>query len=142
MIITNNTTVKDVEGCPFIGVVDTPMFMHIDLDETYTYNPYNFNKEFKTTMNSKPISVDKFSGNYRDLVEKTIGKGGMVYFYPTDDGKIVHTDFAGNEYVGMATVKLTNYHFNQKVYESVRNINKENVVEIPQKNYKYILIRK
>ena len=64
----------------------------------------------------------------------------MVYFYPTHGGKIVHKDFGG-EYVRMAQVKLTNYHFNQKVYESVRKAN-EPEIEIPQKNYKYILIRR
>lgn len=142
MIITNNTTVKDVEGHPFIGIVDMPMFMHFDLDEVSLYDPINFERVSKTTMNSKPISVNYFRGNYRDLVENTRCKGGMVYFYPTDDGKIVHKDFGGNEYVRMAQVKLTNYHFNQKVYESVRKINEEDVVDVPHNDYEYILIRR
>jgi hypothetical protein len=41
----------------------------------------------------------------------------------------------------MAQVKITKYHFNQKVYEPVRKAN-EPEVEIPQKNYKYLLIRR
>lgn len=141
MLITNKTTIKDVEGCPYIGVVDRPMFMHFDLDEVPLYDPISFERVCKRTMNSKPIDVKTFRGNYRDLVENTRCKGGMVYFFPTDDGKIVHKDSDG-EYVRMAQVKLTNYHFNEKVYESVRNINKPDVVETPQKNYKYILIRR
>jgi hypothetical protein len=141
MIITNKTTVKDVEGCPFIGVVDMPMFMHIEIDETVIYDPFSFNEHRKVIMNTKPIDIKTFRGNYKDLVQNTQAKGGMVYFYPTDDGKIVHKDLGG-EYVRMAQVKLTNYHFNQKVYESVRKASEPDVVEIPQKNYKYILIRR
>lgn len=141
MLITNKTTIKDVEGCPYIGVVDRPMFMHFDLDDVPVYDPISFERVSKKTMNSKPVSVNYFRGNYRDLVENTRCKGGMVYFFPTDDGKIVHKDSDG-EYVRMAQVKLTNYHFNQKVYESVRNNNKPDVIETLQKNYKYILIRR
>ena len=141
MLITNKTTVRDVEGCPFIGVVDRPMFMHFDLDEVALYDPISFEKVSKKTMTSKPIDVRVFRGNYRDLVENTRRIGGMVYFLPNDDGKIVHTDSAG-EYVRMAQVKLTNYHFNQKVYESVRKVSEPDVVETTQKNYKYILIRR
>jgi hypothetical protein len=140
MLITNKTTVKDVEGCPFIGVVDSPLFMHFDLDDVPLYDPISFERVSKRTMTSKPINVTVFRGNYRDLVENTRCKGGMVYFLPTDDGKIVHKDSDG-EYVRMAQVKLTNYHFNQKVYESVRKVS-EPEVEISQKNYKYILIRR
>jgi hypothetical protein len=141
MLITNKTTVKDVEGCPFIGVVDMPMFMHFDLDEVSIYDPFSFERVFKRTMTSKAIDVRLFRGNYKDLVENAKHIGGMVYFYPTDDGKIVHKDSSG-EYLRMAQVKLTNYHFNQKVYESVRKVSEPDVVEIPQKNYKYILIRR
>ena len=140
MLITNQTTIKDVERCPFIGVVDMPMFMHFDINEVPLYDPISFERVCKRTMNSKPISVNYFRGNYSDLVENTKYKGGMVYFYPTHDGKIVHKDFGG-EYVRMAQVKLTNYHFNQKVYESVKKLT-EPEVAIPQKNYKYILIRR
>lgn len=140
MLITNKTTVKDVEGCPFIGVVDRPLFMHFDLNDVPLYDPISFERVSKKTMTSKPINVTLFRGNYRDLVENTRCKGGMVYFLPTDAGKIVHKDSDG-EYVRMAQVKLTNYHFNQKVYESVRKVS-EPEVEILQKNYKYILIRR
>jgi hypothetical protein len=141
MIITNKTTVKDVEGCPFIGVVNMPMFMHIELDDIPIYDPFTFEKGSEKTMTSKPIDVKVFRGNYKDLVENTKCKGGMVYFLPNHDGKIVHKD-SGGEFVRMAQVKLTNYHFNQKVYESARKVYEPDVVEIPQKNYKYILIRK
>lgn len=137
MLITNKITVKDFERCPFIGVVDMPMFMHFDLNEVSLYDPISS----KRTMTSKQIDVRVFSGNYKNLVENTKCKGGMVYFLPTDDGKIVHTDSAG-KYVRMAQVKLTNYHFNQKVYESSRTVFEPDVVETPQKNYKYILIRR
>jgi hypothetical protein len=140
MLITNKTTVRDVEGCPFIGVVDRPMFMHFDLDEVALYDPISFEKVSKKTMTSKPMDVRVFRGNYRDLVENTRCKGGMVYFLPNDDGKIVHKD-SGGEFVRMAQVKLTNYHFNQKVYESVRKAS-ESKVETSKKNYKYILIRR
>ena len=85
-------------------------------------------------------NIKIFRGNYSDLVENSKCKGGMVYFYPTQDGKIVHKDWDG-EYVRMAQVKLTNYHFNQKVYESARRAYEPDV-ETPQKNYKYILIRR
>ncbi len=141
MLITNQTTIKDVERCPFIGVVDMPMFMHFDINEVPLYDPISFERVSKRTMTSKPIDVKVFRGNYRDLIENTKCKGGMVYFFPSENGKIVHKDSDG-EYVRMAQVKLTNYHFNEKVYESVRNINKPDVVETPQKNYKYILIRR
>ena len=140
MLITNKTTVRDVEGCPFIGVVDWVMFMHFDLDEVALYDPISFEKVSKKTMTSKPMDVRVFRGNYRDLVENTRCKGGMVYFYPTIDGYLVHKGPEG-EYVRMAQVKLTNYHFNQKVYESVRKAS-EPEVETSQKNYKYILIRR
>ncbi len=138
MLITNETTIKDVEGCPFIGIVNMPMFNHIELDEVKTYDPFNFNEHKKVVMKTEPTSVKVFRGNYKDLVINTHAKGGMVYFYPTHDGKIVHNDFGG-EYVRMAQVKLTNYHFNQKVYEYARKVN-EPKIEIPQKNYKYLLI--
>jgi hypothetical protein len=141
MLITNKTTVKDVEGCPFIGVVDMPMFMHFEMDETSIYDPISFERVCKRTMDSKPIDVKVFRGNYRDLVENTQAKGGMVYFFPTDDGKIVHKD-SGGEYVRMAQVKLTNYHFNLKVYESAIKASEPKVIETPPKNYKYILIRR
>lgn len=140
MLITNKTTVKDIEGCPFIGVVNMPMFMHIEMDEHKIYSPIDFSQQSKVVMNTKPIDIKVFRGNYRDLVENTRCKGGMVYFFPTDEGKIVHKD-CGGEYVRMAQVKLTNYHFNQKVYESARKVY-EPVIETPQKNYKYILIRR
>jgi hypothetical protein len=141
MIITNKTTVKDVEGCPFIGVVDMPIFMHVEMDETSIYSPFDFSKQSKVVTNTTPTNIKIFRGNYRDLVENTKCKGGMVYFYPTQDGNIVHKDWDG-EYVRMAQVKLTNYHFNQKVYESVRKVYEPDVVETPKKNYKYILIRR
>lgn len=141
MLITNKTTVKDVEGCPFIGVVDMPMFMHCEMDEFSNYDPFSFEKNSKVVMNTKPIEIKMFRGNYRDLVENTRCKGGMVYFYPTIDGYLVHKGPEG-EYVRMAQVKLTNYHFNQKVYESARKAYEPDVIEIPQKNYKYILIRR
>lgn len=141
MLITNKTTVKDVKGCPFIGVVDMPMFMHFDINEVPLYDPISFERVSKKTMTSKPIEVRVFRGNYRDLIENTRRIGGMVYFLPNDDSKIVHTDLAG-EYVRMAQVKLTNYHFNQKVYESVGKAFEPDVIETPQKNYKYILIRR
>lgn len=138
MLITNKTTIKDVEGCPFIGVVDMPMFMHCEMDEVTTYDPFSFHEHKKVVMKTNPIQIKTFRGNYRDLVTNTHNKGGMVYFYPDRDGKIVHRD-CGGEYVRMAQVKLTNYHFNQKVYESVRQAIEP---ELPQKNYKYILIRR
>jgi hypothetical protein len=141
MIITNKTTVKDVEGCPFIGVAYFPMFNHIELDETVTYDPFSFNQHKRVVTRANPININTFRGNYKDLVQNTRCKGGMVYFYPTIDGYLVHKGPEG-EYVRMAQVKLTNYHFNQKVYESVRKASKLDVVEIPQKNYKYILIRR
>lgn len=141
MVITNQTTIKDVEGCPFIGIVDIPLFMHCEIDEVTTYDPFSFHEHKKVVMNTKPINIHAFRGNYRDLVENTRCKGGMVYFFPTDDGKIVHRD-SGGEYVRMAQVKLTNYHFNQKVYESARKIYEPEVNETPQKNYKYLLIRR
>ncbi len=139
MLITNKTTIKDVEGCPFIGIVNMPVFNHIEYDEVTTYDPFNFNEHKKVVLKTEPTSVKVFRGNYKDLVINTHAKGGMVYFYPTDDGKIVHKDIHG-EYVRMAQVKLTNYHFNQKVYEYARKVN-EPKIEIPQKNYKYLLIR-
>ena len=140
MEITNQTTIKDVERCPFIGIVDSPMFMHFELDEVSNYDPFSFNQIKKVVTRANPININTFRGNYKDLVQNTQNKGGMVYFYPTHDGKIVHKDFGG-EYVRMAQVKLTNYHFNQKVYESVKKLT-EPEVAIPQKNYKYILIRR
>jgi hypothetical protein len=141
MEITNQTTIKDVERCPFIGIVDSPMFMHFELDEVSNYDPFSLHKVSRVVMNSKPIQIFTFRGNYRDLVTNTQGKGGMVYFYPTVDGKIVHRDCDG-EYVRMAQVKLTNYAFNRKVYENVRQVFEPEIVEKPQKNYKYILIRR
>jgi hypothetical protein len=140
MLITNKTTIKDVEGCPFIGIVNMPMFNHIELDEVKTYDPFNFKEHKKIVVKNEPTSVKIFRGNYKDLVQNTTAKGGMVYFYPTDDGKIVHKDIHG-EYVRMAQVKLTNYHFNQKVYESVGKFF-EPKIETPKKNYKYLLIRR
>lgn len=141
MEITNQTTIKDVERCPFIGIVDSPMFMHCELDEVSNYEPFSLDKVSRVVMNTKPIQIFTFRNNYRDLVTNTQNKGGMVYFYPTVDGKIVHRDCDG-EYVRMAQVKLTNYHFNQKVYENVRQVFEPKIVENPQKNYKYILIRR
>ncbi len=141
MLITNKTTVKDVKGCPFIGIVNMPMFMHCEMDEHKIYSPIDFSQQSKVVQNTKPINIHVFRGNYKDLVENTRCKGGMVYFFPTDDGKIVHKD-CGGEYVRMAQVKLTNYHFNQKVYESARKIYEPEVIETPQKNYKYLLIRR
>lgn len=141
MLITNKTTIKDVERCPFIGVADSPMFMHYELDEVVTIDPISLTKKSKVVANSKPIQTFGFRGNYRDLVTNTQNKGGMVYFYPTVDGKIVHRDSDG-EYVRMAQVKLTNYAFNQKVYENVRQVFKPEIVKNPQKNYKYLLIRR
>jgi len=141
MLITNKTTIKDVEGCPFIGVVDIPMFMHCEMNEVTTYDPFSFHEHKKVVMNTKPINVTVFRGNYKDLVENTKCKGGMVYFFPSENGKIVHKDSDG-EFVRMAQVKLTNYHFNQKVYESARKVYGPDVVETLQKNYKYILIRR
>ena len=85
MLITNKTTIKDVKGCPFIGVVDRPMFMHFDLDEVPLYDPISFERVSKRTMNSKPISVNYFRGNYRDLVKNTKCKGGMVYFFQLEN---------------------------------------------------------
>jgi hypothetical protein len=141
MLITENTTVADVEKHPFVGITTMPLFIHTEMDEVSIYDPISFERVFKKTMTSKPINVTVFRGNYRDLVENTRCKGGMVYFFPTDDGKIVHKDSDG-EYVRMAQVKLTNYHFNQKVYyESAKKIY-EPEVETLQKNYKYILIRR
>ena len=140
MTITNKTRIKDVEGCPFIGIVNMPLFNHIEYDEVTTYDPFNFNEHKKVVLKTKPTDVRVFRGNYKDLVENTKAKGGMVYFFPTHDGKIVHKDFGG-EYVRMAQVKLSNYCFKQKVYQSARKVN-EPEIEIPQKNYKYILIRR
>jgi hypothetical protein len=140
MLITNKTTIRDVEGHPFIGVVNMPMFMHMEIDEHKLYSPIDFHEHGKIVMNTKPINIKTFRGNYKDLVQNTQAKGGMVYFYPTHDDKIVHKDSDG-EYVRMAQVKLTNYHFNQKVYESARKTF-EPEIEEPQKNYKYILIRR
>ena len=140
MNITNKTKIKDVEGCPFIGIANMSLFNHFEYDEVTTYDTFNFNEHKKVVLKTKPTNVRVFRGNYKDLVENTKAKGGMVYFFPTHDGKIVHKDFGG-EYVRMAQVKLSNYCFNQKVYQSARKVN-EPEIEIPQKNYKYILIRR
>lgn len=140
MIITNKTTIKDVEGCPFIGITDMPIFLHGEIDQVSVFDPDSFNEITKVIMTTKPIQTDVFRGNYRDLVQTTQGKGGMVYFKPTQDGKIVHKDSKG-EYVRMAQVKLTNYHFNEKVRESVRKVNEPEIIKTKQKNYKYLLIR-
>ena len=115
MEITNQTTIKDVERCPFIGIVDSPMFMHFELDEVSNYDPFSLHKVSRVVMNSKPIQIFTFRGNHRDC-----------------DG----------EYVRMAQVKLTNYAFNRKVYENVRQVFEPEIVEKSQKNYKYILIRR
>jgi hypothetical protein len=140
MNITNKTTIKDVEGCPFIGIVNMPLFNHIEYDEVTTYDPFNFNEHKKVVLKTKPTDVRVFRGNYKDLVENTKAKGGMVYFFPTDDGKIVHKDIHG-EYVRMAQVKLSDYYFNQKLRQFAIKVD-EPKIETPQKNYKYLLIRR
>jgi hypothetical protein len=139
MIITNKTTIKDVEGCPFIGITTMSLFLHMELDEDSSYYPYNFNKHTKVVMRQKTVDVKTFRGNYKDLVENTKYKGCMVYFFPTDDGKIVHKDIHG-EYVRMAQVKLSDYYFKQKLRQSAKKVD-EPKIKTPQKNYKYLLIR-
>ncbi len=139
MKITNKTTIKDVEGHPFIGVVDMTMFIHPEMDEVSYHNPFNFREESKLVLKTRPISVTIFRGDYRDLVSNTKAKCAMVYFLSTIDNKIVHKDAHG-EYVRMAQVKLTKYDFNRKVQELVIKRSESNVIETPQKNYMYLLI--
>ena len=49
MVITKETTVYDVKDCPFIGIVDMPIFMHVEIDEFPVYDPINFERISKKT---------------------------------------------------------------------------------------------
>ena len=136
MFITENTTVADVEKHPFVGITSMPLFIHTEMDEVPIYDPYTFEEGKKLVMKTRTIDVKSFYGDYNNLVENSKNSGSMVYFHPTEDGKIVHKKPLSGSCVRMAQVKLTNYEFNKKCNETL------NIAEKSSKNkYSYLLIR-
>lgn len=148
MFITNETTITDVEGHPFIGITKFPCFLHIGLEETsdnsgvplYCPKTFKLIKSLKSV--TKTLEIKTFRGNPNQSLSNSIYNKEMIYFLPTELDKIIHEDIFG-EYVRITTVKLSDHDFNTKndaLSKFFDNKLFENNIVI-ENDYKYLLIR-
>lgn len=148
MEITRKTKIKDVEKHPFVGITDSPLFIHCGINEINTprmYDPTTFDviqPIRKLVLEQKSLAVKScsFDGNFNNVIDGAVKDECMVYFLPDLDGKLIHTDL-NEDYVRIARVKLSNHELTNKLID-LKYYEESTKPNDIASDYSYILIRK